>query len=126
MGVVGAAIKGFGKALAKGKKVRLRTVHKVKPDIYIQQFKKSKKHGLKEKFGVWSNREASKALTEAGSGITVKFKKSGRPYIPKSEQKTGVLKRSATRLKGWAKITSPVTAGVTTGTVHAKIKGKKK
>jgi len=126
MGVVGAAIKGFGKALAKGKKVGLRTVHRVKPDIYIQQFKKSKKHGLAKKLDVWANRETGKAITEVGSGITVKFKKSGKPYIPKSEQKTGVLKRSATRAKGVAKLTSPVTVGITAGTVHGKIKAKQK
>ena len=31
MGVVGEAIKGFGKALAKGKKAKLKTVDRVKP-----------------------------------------------------------------------------------------------
>ena len=125
MGVVGAAIKGFGKALTKGKKAKLKTVHRVKPDIYIKQFKKSKKHGLREKFGVWSNREAGKTLTQMGSGINVKFKKSGMPYVPKSEQKTGALKRGATRLKGWAKLTSPVTGGTTAGTIHGTIKKRK-
>jgi len=30
MGVVGAAIKGFGKALAKGKKAKLKTVYRPK------------------------------------------------------------------------------------------------
>ena len=62
MGVVGAAIKGFGKALKVGKKAKLKTVYRVKPDLYIKQFKKSKKHGLKDKFGVWSNRAAGKKI----------------------------------------------------------------
>ena len=49
MGVVGAAIKGFGKALAKGKKAKLKTVYRVKPSIDISGIKKSKKHGLAKK-----------------------------------------------------------------------------
>ena len=106
MGVVGAAIKGFGKALKVGKKAKLKTVHRVKPDLYIKQFKKSKKHSLGEKFGVWANRESGKTITQAGSGINVKFKKSGRPYIPKGEKSSKL-----TKAKGWAKISAiPVTA----------------
>ena len=106
MGVVGAALRGFGKALKKSKKAKLKTVHKIKPDIYIQQFKKSKKHSLGEKFGVWANRESGKTITQAGSGINVKFKKSGRPYIPKGEKSSKL-----TKAKGWAKISAiPVTA----------------
>ena len=46
MGVVGVAIKGFGKALKVGKKAKLKTVHRVKPDLYIKQFKKSKKQNF--------------------------------------------------------------------------------
>ena len=125
MGVVGAAIKGFGKALKVGKKAKLKTVHRVKPDIYIKQFKKSKKHGLGEKIDVWANRESGKTLTQMGSGINVKFKKSGMPYVPKSEQKTGALKRGATRLNGWVKLTAPLTAAATAATIHDKVKGKK-
>ena len=126
MGVVGAAIKGFGRALKTGKKAKLKTVRRVKPDIYIQQFKKSKKHGLAKKLEVWANRQTGKAITELGSGITVKFKKSGKPYIPKSEQKTGVLKRSVTRAKGGAKLVSPIAAAGTVGAVHGTIKAKQK
>jgi len=121
MGVVGAAIKGFGKALKVGKKAKLKTVHRVKPDIYIQQFKKSKKHNLREKFGVWSNREAGKTLTQMGSGINVKFKKSGKPYIPKGE-KPSML----TKAKGWAKLTAPIAAAGTAGIIHGAIKAKQK
>ena len=120
MGVVGAAIKGFGKALKVGKKAK-RTVFLPKPDLYIKQFKKSKKHGLKEKIGVWSNREAGKAMTEIGSGVSVKFKKSGMPYVPKGT-KPSIL----TRAKGVTKLVSPVAAGATAGAVHGTIKSKKK
>ena len=118
MGVVGAAIKGFGKALAKSKKAKLKTVYRVKPDIYIKQFKKSKKHGLKDKIGVWTNREAGKMMTEMGSGVSVKFKKSGMPYVPK-----GTRSSILTRAKGAAKLVSPVAAAGTAGAVHGKIKG---
>ena len=120
MSVVGAAIKGFGKALTKGKKAKLKTVHRVKPDIYIKQFKKSKKHGLREKFGVWSNREAGKAMTEIASGVSVKFKKSGMPYVPK-----GTRSSILTRAKGAAKLVSPVAAAGTAGAVHGTIKKRK-
>ena len=121
MGVVGAAIKGFGKALAKGKKAKLVTVGKLREGVDIKQFKKSKKHGLREKFGVWSNREAGKTLTEMGSGVSVKFKKSGMPYVPKGT-KPSIL----TKAKGLTKLVSPIAAGLTGGAIHGKIKGKKK
>ena len=121
MGVVGAAIKGFGKALAKGKKAKLKTVYRVKPDLYIKQFKKSKKHGLKDKFGVWSNRAAGKTLTEMGSGVSVKFKKSGMPYVPK-----GTKPSMLTKAKGWAKLTAPIAAAGTAGTIQGAIKAKQK
>ena len=120
MGVVGAAIKGFGKALKVGKKAK-RTVFLPKPDLYIKQFKKSKKHGLKEKIGVWSNREAGKAMTEIGSGVSVKFKKSGMPYVPK-----GTKPSMLTKAKGWAKLTAPIAAAGTVGTIHGAIKAKQK
>jgi len=121
MGVVGAAIKGFGKALKVGKKAKLKTVYRVKPDVDIKQFKKSKKHGLKDKIGVWSNRAAGKTLTEMGSGVSVKFKKSGMPYVPKGEKSSRL-----TKAKGWAKLTAPVTAAATAGTIHGAIKAKQK
>jgi len=120
MGVVGAAIKGFGKALAKGKKAKLKTVYRVKPDLYIKQFKKSKKHGLRDKIGVWSNRESGKILTEMGSGVSVKFKKSGMPYVPKGT-KSSIL----TKAKGLTKLVAPVAAAATAGAVHGKSKSKK-
>ena len=120
MGVVGAAIKGFGKALKAGKKAKLKTVYRVKPDIYIKQFKKSKKHGLKDKIGVWSNREAGKMMTEMGSGVSVKFKKSGMPYVPK-----GTKPSMLTRAKGVTKLVAPIAAGLTASAIRDKVKGKK-
>ena len=120
MGVVGAAIKGFGKALAKGKKAKLKTVYRPKKGIYIEQFKKSKKHGLKDKIGVWTNREAAVAIEQAGKGVTMKFKKSGMPYV-----KTGTKPSMLTKAKGITKLVSPVAAGATAGAIHGKIKSKK-
>jgi len=124
MGVVGAALRGFGKALKKSKKAAPRH-YQIKPDLYIKQFKKSKKHGLGDKIGVWTNREAGKTLTQMGSGINVKFKKSGMPHISKFEEKKGALKRGATRLKGWAKLTAPLAAAGTASAIRDKVKGKK-
>ena len=122
MGVVGAAIKGFGKALAKGKKAKLKTVYRVKPRVDISAYKKpSKKASLGKKLDVWVNRESGKMLQQAGSGIDIKYTKKGKPFVPK-----GTKPSMLTRAKGWAKITSPVTGGITAGAVHAKIKGKKK
>ena len=115
---MGLITKGMGAILKHAKKAKLKTVYKVKPDLYIKQFKKSKKHGLKEKFGVWANREAGKTMTEMGSGVSVKFKKSGMPYIPKGE-KPSML----TKAKGWAKVATP---GAVFGTVHGAIAAKKK
>ena len=116
---MGLITKGMGAILKHAKKAKVKkTVHKIKPDLDIKQFKKSKKHGLGEKFGVWANRESGKIITQAGSGITVKFKKSGMPYIPKGEKSSKL-----TKAKGWAKIASiPVTA-VGVEKYH---KGKKK
>ena len=121
---MGAILKHAKKA--KPKKAK-RTIFKVKPDIYIKQFKKSKKHGLGEKIDVWANRESGKTLTQMGSGINVKFKKSGMPHVSKFEEKKGALKRGATRLKGWAKLTAPLAAAATASAIHSKItrKGKK-
>ena len=103
--IIGKALRGFGRALKKSKKAE-RTVFKAKPELYIKQFKKSKKHGLGDKFGVWSNRAAGKTITEAGSGVSVKFKKSGMPYVPK-----GIHPSKLTKAKGWAKISAvPLTA----------------
>ena len=120
---MGLITKGMGAILKhakKGKKAK-RTVFLPKPDLYIKQFKKSKKHGLKDKIGVWSNREAGKILTEVGSGVSVKFKKSGMPYVPK-----GTKSSIITKAKGLTKLVAPVAAAGTAGTIHGAIKAKQK
>jgi hypothetical protein len=121
VGVIGAAFKGFGKALAKGKKAKLKTVYRPKKGIYIEQFKKSKKHGLKDKIGVWTNREAAVAIEQAGKGVTMKFKKSGMPYV-----KTGTKPSMLTKAKGLTKLVAPLAGAVTAGTIHGEIKAKQK
>ena len=122
---MGLITKGMGAILktlkkAKPKKDTLTTVYRLRKGVDIKQFKKSKKHSLAKKLDVWTNREAGKAIQQAGSGVTIKFRKSGMPYVKKGT-KSSIL----TKAKGAAKIVSPVAAGVTAGTVHAKIKGKK-
>ena len=121
MGVVGAAIKGFGKALVKGKKAKLVTVGKLREGVDIKQFKKSKKHGLAKKLDVWANRESGKIFSQVGSGVNIKYTKAGKPFVPK-----GTRSSILTRAKGAAKLVSPVAAAGTAGAVHGKIKGKKK
>ena len=115
---MGAVLKHVKKA--KPKKAKLKTVFKVKPDLYIKQFKKSKKHGLKDKVGVWTNRQAAVAIEEAGKGVTMKFKKSGMPYV-----KTGTKPSMLTKAKGATKLVSPVAAAGTVGVIHGTIKKRK-
>ena len=107
MGVVGAAIKGFGKALVKGKKAKLKTVYRVKPSVDISSFKKSKKHGLAKKLDVWANRESGKLLSQAGHGVNIKYTKAGKPFVPK-----GTKSSMITKAKGLTKIAAPA-AGYT-------------
>ena len=121
MGVVGAAIKGFGKALVKGKKAKLKTVYRVKPSVDISSFKKSKKHGLAKKLDVWANRQTGKMITEATQGVNIKYTKAGKPYVPKGA-KSSIL----TKTKGYSKIVAPLAGALTAGAVHGTIKGKKK
>ena len=123
---MGLITKGMGIVLkhikkAKPTKTKLKTVYRPKKGIYIKQFKKSKKHGLKDKVGVWTNRQAAVAIEEAGKGVTMKFKKSGMPYV-----KTGTKPSMLTKAKGITKLVSPLAAGLTGGAIHGKIKGKKK
>ena len=121
MGVVGAAIKGFGKALAKGKKAKLKTVYRVKPSVDISRFKKSKKHGLAKKLDVWANRQTGKTLSQAGHGVNIKYTKAGKPFVPKGT-KSSIL----TKAKGYTKLVAPLAGALTVGAVHGKSKGKKK
>ena len=121
MGVVGAAIKGFGKALKVGKKAKLKTVYRVKPSVDISRFKKSKKHGLAKKLDVWAHRETGKILSQAGAGVNIKYTKAGKPFVSKGT-KSSIL----TKAKGLTKLVAPVAAAATAGVVHGTIKGKKK
>ena len=118
---MGLITKGMGAILKHAKKAKLKTVYRPKKGIYIKQFKKSKKHGLKDKVGVWTNRQAAVAIEEAGKGVTMKFKKSGMPYV-----KTGTKPSMLTKAKGWAKLTAPIAAAGTAGTIHGAIKAKQK
>ena len=86
----------------------------------IKQFKKSKKHSLAKKLDVWTNREAGKAIQQAGSGVTIKFRKSGMPYVKKGT-KSSIL----TEAKGLAKLTAPVGAAAAAGEAYGKSKSKK-
>ena len=120
MGVVGAAIKGFGKALKVGKKSKLKTIYRVKPSVDISGFKKSKKHGLIKKLDVWANRESGKIIEQAGKGVNIKYTKAGKPYLPKGEEPSML-----TKVKGLTKLVAPVAAATTAGKIHGTIKGKK-
>ena len=120
MGVVGAAIKGFGKALKVGKKAKLKTVYRVKPSVDISSFKKSKKHGLAKKLDVWANRQTGKLLSQAGSGVNIKYTKAGKPFVSKGT-KPSIL----TKAKGWTKLVAPLAAASAAGAVHGKSKSKK-
>ena len=120
MGVVGAAIKGFGKALAKGKKAKLVTVGKLREGVDIKQFKKSKKHGLIKKLDVWGNRESGKIFSQVGSGINIKYTKAGKPFVPK-----GIKPSMLTKAKGATKLVAPFAAALTATAIHDKVKGKK-
>ena len=121
MGVVGAALKGFGKALKIGKKAKLKTVYRVKPRVDISAYKQpSKKASLGKKLDVWVNRESGKMLQQAGSGINIKYTKKGKPFVPKGT-KSSIL----TKAKGLTKLVAPVAAAATAGAVHGKSKSKK-
>ena len=89
---------GFGR-WAAGKAIKHATLRK---GVDIKQFKKPKKDALK-KFEAALNREAGKAIQEAGSGVSLKYKKSGMPYIPK-----GTKPSMLTKAKGMGKIAAPV------------------
>jgi hypothetical protein len=118
---MGLITKGMGAILKHAKKgKKLKTVYRVKPSVNISSYKKSKKHGLAKKLDVWSNREAAIAIEQAGKGVTMKFKKSGMPYV-----KTGTKPSMLTKAKGYAKLVSPLAAGLTGGAIHGKIKSKK-
>ena len=118
---MGLITKGMGAILKHAKKgKKLKTVFRVKPSIDISRFKKSKKHGLAKKLDVWANRETGKILSQAGSGINIKYTKAGKPFVPKGT-KSSIL----TKAKGLTKLVAPVASAATAGVVHGKSKSKK-
>ena len=76
---------------------------------------------MKDKIGVWTNREAAVAIEQMGKGVTMKFKKSGMPYVKK-----GTKPRMLTKAKGYTKLVAPLAAAGTAGTIHGAIKAKQK
>ena len=115
---MGAILKHAKKA--KLKKSKLKTVYRLKEGVDIKQFKRSKKHSWPKKIGVEVERESGKLLSQAGSGVNIKYTKKGKPYVPK-----GTKPSMLTKAKGITKLVSPIAAGATAGAIHAKIKGKK-
>ena len=118
---MGLITKGMGAILKHAKKgKKLKTVYRVKPHVDISRFKKSKKHGLAKKLDVWANRETGKILSQAGSGVNIKYTKKGKPFVPK-----GTKPSMLTKAKGITKLVSPLAAGLTGGAIHAEIKKRK-
>jgi len=122
---MGIITKGMGAVLKHIKKAKLKkplkTVYRVKEGVDIKQYKQpSKKASVGKKLDVWVNRESGKLLSQAGSGINIKYTKKGKPFVPK-----GTKPSMLTKAKGWSKIAAPVIAGSTAGTIHAEIKKRK-
>ena len=75
---------------------------------------------MAKKLDVWANRESGKIFSQVGSGINIKFKKSGMPYVKK-----GTRSSILTKAKGMTKLVAPVAAAATAQVVHGKSKSKK-
>ena len=114
MGVLGLGLKWAAGKVA-GKTVKHTTLRK---GVDIKQFISPKKDVIK-KVDAALNRESARTLSQAGSGVNIKFKKSGMPHVPK-----GTKPSMLTRAKGLSKIAAPA-AGykVVAGSLH---KDKKK
>ena len=112
MGVLGLGLKWAAGKVA-GKTVKHTTLRK---GVDIKQFISPKKDVIK-KVVAEINKESARTLSQAGSGVNIKFKKSGMPHIT---GKPSML----TRAKGLSKIAAPA-AGykVVAGSLH---KDKKK
>ena len=84
--------------------------------------KENKKANFLTKIEKWANRESSKAIQEASSGVELKFSKSGKPYVEKNAKS-----KTSTKLKGWAKLGGPgVGAGAATSDPVKEARKKKK
>ena len=86
------ALTGWGKAFLKSPKTQ--TVYRLKDPKQL----------IKGKINQWS----STAVTEAASGVTPKYTKSGKPSITKKEANKSDTKKALTKAKGYLKVTSPV------------------
>jgi hypothetical protein len=85
-----------------------------------KNFKADKKDSFLRKIGKLADREASKIVTEASSGVNLKFAKSGRPYVDKSAKS-----KTSTKVKGWAKLVGPAVVASTAKAATDKKKDKK-
>ncbi len=128
MSGIGIALKGVGKVLKKFGKKKAKNVSAARRyakgmEAEPKNFKADKKANVLTKIEKWANRESSKAIQEASSGVKLKFSKSGRPYIDKNAKS-----KTSTKLKGWAKLGGPgVGAGAATSDpVKEAMKKKKK
>ena len=123
MGIFGAAKKGFGmlgkaKKAKKAKNVSAARRYAKGMEAEPKNFKADKKANVLTKIEKWANRESSKTIQEASSGVKLKFAKSGRPYIDKNAKS-----KTSTKLKGWTKIAGPgVGVGVATSDTGKKKK----
>ena len=106
MAGIGIALKGVGKVLKKFSKKKPKKVafEKADPRYYLKQ-PKYKAKGFME-------RESVKALSEVGSGVNIKFRKSGKPFVPLSEGTKSGAKKALTKAKGWTKIAGPAVGAV--------------
>jgi len=115
---------GFWKKIAEegAKKIAGKTVKhaKLKKGVDITQFKKPKKDIL-SKIDRALNREAARTLSQAGSGVNIKFKKSGMPHVPK-----GTKSSMLTKAKGLSKLAAPVVVAKVAGSLHKDKKKEKK
>jgi len=112
MSGIGIALKGVGKVLKKFGKKKAKNVSAARRyakgmEGHPRNFKADKKANVLTKIEKWANRESSKAIQEASSGVKLKFSKSGRPYIDKNAKS-----KTSTKLKGWAKLGGPAVGAV--------------
>ena len=93
---------------------------KLKKGVDIKQFKTPKK-GILKKFEAAVSREAARTLSQAASGVNIKFKKSGMPHVPE-----GTKSSMLTRAKGLSKLAAPVVGAKVAGSLHKDKKKEKK
>jgi len=119
MAGIGIAKKGLG-LLGKAKKAKnVSAARRYAKGMegHPRNFKADKKASALTKLEKWANRESSKAIQEASSGVQLKFAKSGRPYIDKNAKS-----KTSTKLKGWAKLGGPALGLGTASSIGSKDK----